>query len=159
MHKEIEQFYTDNYDLLCRRVNFRAGGICNAEDVVQEAFTRAIKYINSFDNSSREFGAWFNTILNNSLRDFKRDELTYGTCSPLEEADGETYCEELQLSEGQLKRALVVLSDQSREILRLNVTLGYTPKEISEVTGIPRKTVRNKLLEIKSGIVSLLSGE
>lgn len=68
----ITQHYKDNYRRLIKRMTFRAGTEWDAEDVVQEAYARALRYQDSFDGTN--FDRWFNTILNNALREHKNNE-------------------------------------------------------------------------------------
>jgi len=55
MNKQLERFYKTNYLTLIKRVSHRAGGPYNAEDVVQEAFVRALKY---WGHSSQTRKSW-----------------------------------------------------------------------------------------------------
>lgn len=83
----INQYYEEERDNLVRRITFRAGSPENAEDIVQEAFTRALQYAKSFDKDKACIRSWFSGILNNALRDFKRDERLYGMCEEFEEEE------------------------------------------------------------------------
>lgn len=49
----------------------------NAEDVVQEAYTRAIQYHTAYD-PEQSFDKWFGGILLNCMREFKKDERDKG---------------------------------------------------------------------------------
>jgi RNA polymerase sigma factor (sigma-70 family) len=71
------RYYSEEYDNLVKKMSSRAGGKVNAEDVVQEAFTRAWQYSDSYD-SAEPYDSWFNTILMNCLRDFLREERNQG---------------------------------------------------------------------------------
>lgn len=53
------------------------GDVTLAEDVVQEAFTRAVKYILLFDEEKGLMETWFNAILFNALRDIQKQERNY----------------------------------------------------------------------------------
>ena len=88
----IEQFYKENYNILVKRIQARRMQECDAEDVVQEAFVRALKYADSFNPDFHEIGAWFNTILNNSFKEYRHDNYTgdYSFCDDREE-DHEFY--------------------------------------------------------------------
>lgn len=135
----IEAFYKDNYRELCKRVAGRAGGMYNAEDVVQEAFSRAIKYWPSFTPGKHELGAWFNTIVANSLTNFTREEKSYGTCVEFDEdqCDGVPMSQCDQHTREALYRIASQMSPKHKEIVMLSLRFGYTRKEISEVLDIP----------------------
>jgi len=74
----IEEFYTENFDRLVIQLSRRAGSIQNAEDIVQEAFTRALTYKDAYNPNLNQFSTWFNGILRRCLYDFKRVELKQG---------------------------------------------------------------------------------
>lgn len=139
MDKLLEQFYKDNRTLLLKRLFHRAGSAENAEDVLQEAFLRALRYKSSFNPDTQELGAWFNTIMNNALRDFKRDERSMGTYVELEEEVSGTY--EMSQTDGDMAERLVheinTRKDRlHRDILLLYFVKEYKPREIRDVLGV-----------------------
>ena len=143
MKSEIETFFTEEYDKLVKRISYRAGGPVNAEDVVMESFARALQYSDSYDPRRYEIGAWFNTILNNALRDFKREDRHSGAVNRKEE-----YGDELDVS--MFKREMIhTLQDEmdarnedQAELLRLYFVLGYSAREVSQVTAYNERSVR-----------------
>ncbi|QVJ12717.1 hypothetical protein [Pseudomonas phage PSA11] len=130
------RFFKNNYNELVKRVSFRAGTPENAEDIVQEAFARALKYWNSYDPERKELGAWFNSILNNALRDFKRDERRYGMCEEFdeEEVDGVVLSQTESGLRKFIDRAIAERPSNVADVLHLYFILGYKPREIVEVT-------------------------
>lgn len=148
-YDELTAYYEEKYDDLVRRFSYRSGGIHNAEDVVQEAFARACQYITSFDPANREFGSWFNSILNNALRDFKREERSAGTAV---QEDRVVDSLELKVHDETILEQLAqeissMPSVKAREVLRQFVFLGYSAKECARTTdaSLPyvRKVVQN----------------
>jgi len=138
----LNEYYIKQYDRLVKRVSYRAGGIPNAEDVVQEAFTRALTYIDAYDPAQKPFAAWFNTILNNALKDFKRAERNAGTTVDepvIEDLDAEIYKSEVV---EELLSEIDQMKEQSKEILKQFVVLGYTAKEVVQATDFNIHTVR-----------------
>lgn len=128
----IEEFYVENREKLVKRVSFRVGGVHNAEDVVQEAFVRALQYRSSFNPEVQEFGAWFNTILNNAARAFKREDKMEGmTTTELTEPLEDDLAREVMSST--IEKEIADWKPVQREALRLFFTLGYTAREISEI--------------------------
>lgn len=140
---ELTEFYCNNLDKLVKRYSYRAGGIENAEDVVQEAFTRALTYIDSFDPNNKELAAWFNTICNNSLKDFKRQERLQGLVTQedrvLEHIDLAAHDE--QLIE-EIIEYVMQMPEPSRSIIESFVLLGYAAKEVVQLLDINFHTVR-----------------
>ena len=139
----LTEFYAEQYDKLVKRVSYRAGGPANAEDVVQEAFTRALTYIDSFEPDRDALGAWFNTILNNALKDFKKQERRQGATTDepiIEDFDKYMYQQE------QLEVIFQEIDDMpepSRSIIRNFVVLGYSAKEVARMVDANIIAIRN----------------
>ena len=85
VYKLIEDYYRENFDSLVIRTINKAGGKANAEDIVQEAFTRALTYYTSYVPDIYEFGAWFSRILDNTSKDFHRVEKNKGMVIDVDE--------------------------------------------------------------------------
>lgn len=148
MTKEVEAFYRENYDELCKRVYHRSGGIHNSEDVVQEAFARALQYWDSFNPHLKELGAWFNTILNNSLRDHMKAERMMGCSVEYDEFLDEPYnpTEEEQELYKVVVRKLEEKEQPYRDVLYLYFIRDYKPKEIARVVELTNANIR-KIVE------------
>lgn len=131
---EIEKHYVENRLSALKRMMFRSGGsIHDAEDIVQEAYTRVLKYHKSVEPAN--FDKYFNTILNNCLRDFRNaenghtadmfdEEQTEGVNCPL-------YSEHVMQQVYELidTKALV-----HQEVLNLHFKYEYNAKDISNQT-------------------------
>lgn len=142
-HKLIEEHYRLNYNKLVKRtawkVPYRAEHL--AEECVQEAYTRAMKYINTFNPKHDEFNKWFNGILRNTINDCRTIEKDKGAtveidddCTPLTPSRQERTIAIFQiknLAEGNTKR-----------ILSLFLLYGFKTREISELMGIKHNSVR-----------------
>ena len=128
----ITDHYNANRNTLCKRMAWRAGTPEGGEDVVQEAYYRALKYCNSFNGDN--FGKWFNTILNNCLREYKNAEKGY---SPIEaDAEDEGY-ECPSYVRHVMKDVFDLINTKSEvqiEVLTLYFKQEYTAKNISEIT-------------------------
>ena len=137
MHQtQIEKFYIDNRRRLVNTMARRCrGDRAMAEDVVQEAFTRALSFINSYDEECGSFNSWFNTILYNTLFDMRRRERP-GPHTEVEElcvADvisginnqSEAMSELIQSEIASIK------NPKHQRLLTLFFIYGYTSKEIS----------------------------
>lgn len=113
-------------------MRWRAGTIEAAEDVIQESYYRALKYAHSFNGE--DFGKWFNTIMNNCLREHKNAEKGY---SPIEaDAEEESY-ECPSYVRHVMKDVFDLIHTKSEvqiEILMLYFKQEYTAKSISEIT-------------------------
>lgn len=90
MREIIEQFYIDNHELYVKRLSRQAGSPSNAEDVVQEAFLRALQYADSYtEREGQNMEKWFNSILRRALVDFKRVETKQGMVASTESGEPE----------------------------------------------------------------------
>ncbi|MNZ37627.1 RNA polymerase sigma factor YlaC [compost metagenome] len=147
----IEDYFRKEYRTLCKRVYRRAGTMENAEDVVQEAFARALKYYPAFDNSGKEFGAWFSTILNNSLNSFTRAEMNYGMCEELDEdhIEGEPMSEVEENMLAKVNELIDKKPPHIAEMLRLYFLNGYKPKEIAEILEVKDINIRMTVMRFK----------
>lgn len=131
--KLIEEHYKQNYRSLVKLMTFRAGTEWDAEDIVQEAYTRALKYFHSFDGTN--FNRWFNTILNNALREHKNNEKGFATASfEEEEADG-IPCQ--YYSDRVLEEIYALIQSKSvdqQEVLTFYFQQNYSAKDIACIT-------------------------
>lgn len=154
MNEVLERYYRDERENLLRRLNFGAGTPENAEDVLQEAFVRALTYWDTFDPENKELGAWFSTILKNSLRDFKRDEWLFGMG---EEFDEELYDpQEMPITEDELVRQIYDMveekADSQKEVLLLFFEKHYGLKDIHNITGQSYHTVHSIVRRFKKEV-------
>jgi len=114
------------------------GDYAAGEDVVQEAFYRAVKFFPSFDENRGKLSSWFNTILFNSLRDAQRSgrgmsSIEVDRLSPEDVFLQENFTNNPDLSKYVEKSIGEVQSERSRRVLYLFFILGYTSKEISQI--------------------------
>ena len=129
----IVEHYIKNREKYVKRMAFRLGNDSYAEDIVQEAYERLLKYKNSF--SGDDFDKWTNTILNNCLKHFKNVEKGH-TEDVFDEEQSEGYsC--THYSDRVMKEVFELIntrSDNQQEILNLHFKHEYSPIDISRVT-------------------------
>lgn len=156
----LGRFFENNYNELIKRVSFRAGSPENAEDIVQEAFVRALKYWNSYDPEKKELGAWFNSILNNALRAFKKDERLYGMCDEFneEEVDGVVLSQTKSGLRKFIDRAIAERPSNVADVLHLYFVLGYKPREIVEVTDADAAFVSRMVYNFREELKEKIGG-
>lgn len=145
MRDKIEAFYIEFYDLYVRRNARRAGSMENAEDVVQEAFCRALKYADSFEvDNGRDLETWFNTIVRRALYDFKRVETKQGMTAAID--SGETEAIEIDgVDQAMAEEILKIIEEKKnvdhRNVLFLALIRNYPPRDIVEVLDLGIRNV------------------
>lgn len=115
-----------------------------AEDLVQETFLRAWRFMDSL-NDEGAAKSWLTTILRReNARRFERRQLQYSDVEmemiPAENTDIDDRPEVLAL-----RNALRELPVKYREPLILQVLQGYSLDEIAEVFELPRNTIATRL--------------
>lgn len=154
-NKVLEEFYKERREDLLRRLAYGAGSPEAAEDVLQEAFVRALTYWDTFDPQHKELGAWFNTIMKNALKDFNREEWLFGMG---EEFDEEQYDpQEMPVNETELVKKIYEMVDgkieDHQEILLLYFEKHYSPKDIANITNYKVKTIKQVVWRFKTEVI------
>jgi RNA polymerase sigma factor (sigma-70 family) len=136
---DIERLYREIRTPSVKMMSRILGGDWHGgEDVVQEAFTRALRFYPSFDPEKGKIKAWFNGIMFNALRDYQRDS-RFGPQSEAEDFSVEDMVGELSVSNFEEKREYLsyeiarTKNPQHREVLHLFFMLGYTSNEITQI--------------------------
>lgn len=144
----IEHHFRKNYK---KQVGYITNRVPNkshalAEEVVQEAYARALKYFDGFDPKRSAFSTWFNRILNNAC----------SACMQEEAGHPQEYIEEQELEPHRLMEELevpfelVVLiqeemkakPDDRREVLHMFFNLGMKTREIAECVEFSHTNIR-----------------
>jgi len=153
----VEDHYRENYGRLVKRMKFRASTEWDAEDIVQSAYERAIKYIRTF-NAEREgdikkaFNFWFLPLLNNTMRDFKNTEKGFSH-SDIDEELIEQESTDCPAVPTQIRKEISELiktkSEVQIEVLTYWFEHELKDKEISEITTIPYRTIQSIIRRFK----------
>jgi len=155
--KVLEQYYADNYDNLVRGWSRKAGSPENAEDLVQEAFTKALQYLYRYD-LSQPFEGWLITILNNCWRDQSRQERMQGMSMTLEDADEMGLIEAIEIKDDNhkvvriIKKMIANSRSAARDILYLRFGKQCKPSEIGHYLNIEVHTVSTAIYRFKNGV-------
>ncbi len=130
----------------------RCGDRPAAEDLCQETWIRVVRARWRFD-PRRRFSTWLFQIANNLARDRarraavdtrKRKALAAQTAA--ERTTPEPVAEpDLARGESDLRRRLAELPDPLREVLVLRYYHDLSEREIAEIAGVPRGTVKSRL--------------
>ncbi|MFL5533413.1 MAG: RNA polymerase sigma factor, partial [Gemmatimonadales bacterium] len=133
----------------------------DADDLVQDAFLRALERIGTFD-PSRAFEPWFTRLLINLGRDQQRKQTVRRTESHDPEAipggtrpDWEAERSELRSS---LSQALESLPDRQRLIVTLFEIDGRSTEEIAGMLNVSQVTIRWHLHQARRTLREALKG-
>jgi RNA polymerase sigma-70 factor (ECF subfamily) len=142
----------------------------DAEDIVQDACLRALRYFDSF-RGEREGGtsarAWLLAIVRNTAYSWRRRHRDDALTTEFDEtqhsdavADEHPEQRLVQSAANEsLARALEGLAPEFREVVVLRELQGLSYKEISEVAGVPVGTVMSRLSRARTRLQEALRKE
>lgn len=162
-HKSRKQRYEKLVDLYYQDVFRYAFWLCKnqalAEDLVQEAFLRAWRSLDSLQ-SDKAAKAWLFTILrreNARLYERYRPELV--DVDDVSIADADDREPEQRMDRNMLYAAINRLDADYRDPLLLQVVGGFSGKEIAEMLDLNSNTVMTRLFRARSKLKDLLQIE
>jgi RNA polymerase sigma-70 factor (ECF subfamily) len=141
------------------------GGEHDAQDIVQEAYLRALRSVATFRGGDTR--AWILAIVRNACFDWLRrdksclfDEMAddRAIAATGEEADPSQILERAE-DVGRIQQAIAQLPAESRQMIVLREMEGLSYKEIAAVTGVPIGTVMSRLARARRRLAQLLSHE
>jgi RNA polymerase sigma-70 factor, ECF subfamily len=132
----------------------------DAEDVVQDAFVRALEGIGTMDRS-RPFRPWFYRIVVNQALNYRRGRSVRATEPLHDEFVATTSSPELDAERaglrGRLRTALDALPERQRTIVQLADLEGLNSSEIAEILDVSAGTVRWHLHQARQTLRDLLA--
>ncbi|HEX7949749.1 MAG TPA: RNA polymerase sigma factor [Candidatus Limnocylindrales bacterium] len=137
-------------DPLTRRLALISGDAEEARDLVQEAFTRAIKH-GPFATPEDE-GRWLATVGARLAIDERRRRRRWGFL-PVRETDAQWAIE----VDADLWRALARLDRRTRGALVMTALDGFTQDEAAEALGVPRGTLASWLARARPVLQAALA--
>jgi RNA polymerase sigma-70 factor (ECF subfamily) len=165
--EDCERLALPLFDSLCNFARWLAHDETEAEDLVQEAFTKALRGFSSFTHGT-DFRAWIFRILRNTFLT-SRTGLRSGRAESLEDdEEGGSVAvtwetpESLALASATrdgLQSALKRLPVRYREVILLCDVEEMKYKEISEVLAIPIGTVMSRIARGRKLLRQWLAGE
>lgn len=144
----------ENHERFVFNVVYRIiGNAEDARDVSQEAFIKAFKNFESYDESSA-FSTWLYRIAVNTAIDYIRKRKKENSISfedyivDEKNQKGDSGIEEKVISKEGVKNiisAVNMLDDEFKTVIVLRDMEGMDYKEISDITGLPLGTVKSRL--------------
>jgi RNA polymerase sigma-70 factor (ECF subfamily) len=129
-----------------------------AEDLVQETFMRAWRFLDSLNDESKAKSWLITTLRRENARQYERYR------PQMEELELETI-EDPRSSNGQgsdvdaVRDAMSRLPDNYREPLILQVLWGYSGEEIADLMEMPRASVNTRLFRARQMLRKIMAGE
>ena len=140
----FERHHGGLFDFFCRTLGDRPA----AEDLVQEVFIRILKYRRTYRDDGR-FQTWLfhiaRNVRNDHLRKRRPDQLTADLPEPAAPAASQATAVEAAQDVERLRRALLRLPDDRREVVVLARYRGMSHEEIAAVLRVEPGTVRVRL--------------
>jgi len=141
-----------------------------AEDILQDVFSKTYKSINSFD-LNRKFSSWIYRIAHNEAVNFLKCKNNKHTVSWEDIASSKDKLESASLEETpedmmghkeivkQIDLALEKLPPKYQEILKMRYFEEYSYEEIGKILGKPINTVGTLINRAKKKLLSVISAE
>lgn len=136
----IEQYYVENFKSLVKRMQFRTKTVWSAEDVVQEAFTRALLYKDAYIRGT-PLDRWFSRILTNTFLDYIKAERDYSSLDSLTEEEERIDCTSIDDAvKREIADEIEALPPHHREVAQLHFLYGFELRHIVQITEMKYKT-------------------
>lgn len=140
----LTKYYNNNRQRLVDNYTKRCGSVWDAEDVVQEAFTKALTYIDRY-NDSEPFSNWMTRIVYHEFCDWKKDNKLAGATVSFDEKA----CDPIEGNEQRkqfVDNIIKMFDSESRqgsEILNLHFCCNYKIHEVARFLDISENIVRH----------------
>ena len=160
----VEQALLPHLDAAYNLARWLTGNDHDAEDVVQDAFVRALRFFGGFRGDDAR--AWLLAIVRNTSYDFLRRRRPQQASDPFDEevhgAPDERPSPEAELlrraDQALVRQALESLPLAWREVIVLRELEGLSYKQIADVAGIQIGTVMSRLSRARARLKQLLAG-
>jgi RNA polymerase sigma factor (sigma-70 family) len=155
----ITEHYLTNYERLVKRSTNRVPNksVALAEECVQEAYTRALKYFNTFNPKKDKFEKWFEGILRNAINDCRNVEKDRGVSKELADEDGVELIPSRKEKIGAIFILAKMKKDINHRVLSLFLLYGYKTKDIAEYTGVSHTSVRQIIHRWRANMYEILN--
>lgn len=146
---DFERLYEDHAQALFGFLAYRTGDRALAEDVLSEAFERALRARKRYDPGKASAKTWIYSIALNCLRDHQRRQGAEVRALDRVGGPGDLDLSDPALDRAdtrdEVQRALARLSDEEREVVALRYGGELTAKEAAKLLGEKETTVEGRL--------------
>ena len=157
----ISEHYQMHYGSLIKFFSYRHNGNeQDAEDIVQEAYARALKYFDSYDAENSKFTTWFGKIIVNCERDLVRAKLRNGSTEEFDEELYDPVFEDHALRQDfmNLRGHIDRCKQDVREVLTLYYIYQYSLSDIASLLPMFKyKQIDNMVKDFRNKVIKKLS--
>ena len=121
------------------------GNVQDAEDVTQTTFGNAFAALDTYDPKYRFFSWIYRMTINESLNTLKRRRNVVSLDGSFDVPAGDSESESAAEAEEKVGKALLELKPDDRAVVVLRHFVSFSYEEISDVLGVPVKTVKSRL--------------
>lgn len=157
MIEVIESHYRENYSRLVKKFTRPLGTEWDAEDVVQTAYERALRYYNP--ETVQNFGGWFTLVLRNAMSDHLNAERGQGH-EELDEFEHEAVCYANNRNLRKTVENMIKLENEDHQpILDFHFLKGYSARDIYEHNKLSYPNTRKIIQRFRDKVKKELTSE
>lgn len=140
----IARVYQEYYPKLYKYTLYRVGDPSTAEDLVSEAFERALTKYRTFNPDKAKFSTWLFAIVNNTIINHLKKNQYYSQSINLDKVASKYRLED-SVIEQELKdlllKSMLVLDERQRNIIALKFGANLTNREIAQIMELTESNV------------------
>ena len=137
----VNRFHRSVYNVALRML----GNVQDAEDVTQTTFGNAFIALDSYDPKFRFFSWIYRMTVNESLNTLKRRKDVVSLDGSFDVPVTDDVSDTAAEAEDRVGKALLDLKPDDRAVVVLRHFISFSYEEISDVLGVPVKTVKSRL--------------
>lgn len=142
---KLISIYEESYSRIARYLYAHIGDRRDAEDLASEAFVKALRSIDSYEERGLPMEAWIFRIARNLMVDYLRHKNHYREIPIEDELVGDGNPEQEvadRFQQEELREALKHLTPAQREVISLRFFAGLSAAEVGEIMGKSAGAVR-----------------
>jgi len=148
----VNRFHRSVFNVALRML----GNVQDAEDVTQTVFGNAFLELDSYDPKYRFFSWIYRMTVNESLNTIKRRRNVVSLDGSFDVPAPGTISQSAAEAEDRVGRALLELKPDDRAVVVLKHFVSFSYEEISDVLGVPVKTVKSRLFTARERLRQVL---